>query len=326
MSSPNPAALRTPWSASFGLEVPIVSAPMGGAAGGRLAVAVSSAGGLGMIGIGSGGSVELLEREASIPRAAGVRYGIGLLAWAIERDPELLACAITAGPDLIAVSFGAPEGWPDRVRDAGIATATQVYDVAMAQQAQETGVEILVARGSEGGGHGADRVATLPLLQGVLDAVRVPVLAAGGITTGRGLAAVLAAGAAGAWLGTVFAACTESMLPEPARRRIVAASERDTVYTRAFDVAAGYPWPARYGERVLANEFSKSWTGREHELAGDLAAREEFARARELDDHAVLPINAGLGVGEIHDIRPAADVIRQLGAGAATLLTSWQAP
>ncbi len=112
MSAPNPAALRTPWSASFGLKVPILNAPMGGAAGGRLAVAVSSAGGLGMIGIGSAGSVELLEREASIPRAAGVRYGIGLLAWAIERDPELLACAINAGPDLIAVSFGAPEGWP----------------------------------------------------------------------------------------------------------------------------------------------------------------------------------------------------------------------
>lgn len=79
-----------------------------------------------------------------------MRYGIGLLAWAIERDPELLACAINAGPDLIAVSFEAPAGWPERVRDAGIATATQVYDVAMARQAHETGVQILVARGSEG--------------------------------------------------------------------------------------------------------------------------------------------------------------------------------
>jgi len=279
-----------------------------------------------MIGIGSAGSVELLEREASIPRAAGERYGIGLLAWAIERDPELLACAITARPDLIAVSFGAPEGWADRVREAGIATATQVYDVAMARQAQEIGVEILVARGSEGGGHGTDRVATLPLLQGVLDAVTVPVLAAGGITSGRGFAAALAAGAAGAWLGTVFAACTESMLSEAARRRIVAATEHDTVYTRAFDVAAGYQWPTRYGERVLANEFSKRWTGREHELADDLVAREEFARATELDDPAVLPINAGEGVGQIHGIRPAADIIRQLSADAATLLTTWQAP
>ncbi len=79
-----------------------------------------------MIGIGSAGSVQLLEREASIPRTAGVRYGIGLLAWAIERDPELLDCALTAGPDLIAVSFGAPEGWPERVRDAGITTATHI--------------------------------------------------------------------------------------------------------------------------------------------------------------------------------------------------------
>ncbi|MGO9752124.1 MAG: hypothetical protein ACLP22_11585 [Solirubrobacteraceae bacterium] len=79
-------------------------------------------------------------------------------------------------------------------------------------------------------------------------------------------------------------------------------------------------------QRVLANEFSKRWTGCKHELAGDLDARQEFLRAGELDDHAVLPINAGQGVGEIHDVRPAADVIRQLSAGAATLLTTWRAP
>lgn len=312
--------LTTAWSASFGLTMPIVSAPMGGAAGGRLAAAVSSAGGLGMIGIGSAGSIALIEREASIPRDAGLRFGIGLLSWAIDREPTLLDAAIAAEPALIAVSFGAPKGWPDRVRDAGIATATQVYDVSMARQAEQTGVEILVARGCEGGGHGADGLATLPLLQAVLDAVTVPVLGGGGITTGRGLAAVLAAGASGAWLGTVFATCTESMLPDAARRRIVAAHATDTVYTRAFDVAAGYPWPTQYGERVLANEFSARWTGREPELAQDPTARAQFARAAKRGDPALLPINAGQGVAEVRDIRPAADVIHELASGAAALL------
>jgi hypothetical protein len=122
-------------------------------------------------------------------------------------------------------------------------------------------------------------------------------------------------------LGTVYAASTESPLPEAARRRIVAAHTSDTVYTRAFDTAAGYPWPAHHGERALANEFSARWTGREFvELARDRAAREEFARAAERGDHALVPINAGRGVGEVREIRPAADVIRELARGAAALL------
>ena len=110
------------------------------------------------------------------------------------------------------------------------------------------------------------------------------------------------------------------MLPESARQRILQAGAGDTVYTRAFDVAAGYPWPARYGERVLANEFSARWTGHEAELALDHAAREEFAHAAESGDLAMLPINAGQGVGEIHKIHPAADILDELATGAAALL------
>jgi nitronate monooxygenase len=322
-TSPGPQALTTAWSRSQGLEVPILNAPMGGAAGGRLAAAVSSAGGLGMIGVGSGGSIELLERESAVPREAGVRFGIGLLAWAVEREPELLNAAVTAGPDLIAVSFGDPQGWPERVRDAGIATATQVYDVATARRAEELGIDVLIARGSEGGGHGTDGVATLPLLQGVLDSVSVPVLAAGGIATGRGLAAVLAAGAAGAWLGTAFAACSESILPDQARRRLISAGESDTVYTRSFDVALGYPWPARYGERVLANAFSERWTGREHELEDESLPRDELRRAAGAGDYSVLPVNAGQGVGSVSDVRPVADVLGELSSSAASLVRTW---
>ncbi len=91
----------------------------------------------------------------------------------------------------------------------------------------------------------------------------------------------------------------------------------------SFRCRGGYPWPGQYGERVLASEFSQRWTDREPELARDLASRHGLARAGELDDHAVLPINAGQGVGEIHDVRPAADVIRRLSAGAAALFTTW---
>ena len=210
--------LETQWSLAFGLQAPVVNAPMGGAAGGALAAAVSEAGGLGMIGVGSAGSVEMLVREAEIPRVRGLRFGIGLLSWAIEREPSLLDAAIDACPALVSVSFGAPGAWVSRLHGAGIAAATQVYDVTMARQAADAGIDVIVARGSEGGGHGRNGIATLPLLQGVLDSVSAPILAAGGIGSARGLAAILAAGAAGAWMGTPFLACSESLLADNARR------------------------------------------------------------------------------------------------------------
>lgn len=301
---PTHRRIATPWSRSLGLDVPILNAPMGGAAGGRLAVAVSEAGGLGMIGVGSTGTTAHLLRESAIARRAGARFGIGLIAWAVERNPELLDAAIDARPTLIAVSFGDPDGWPERAKRKGITTATQVYDVATAGRAQQAGIDVLVARGSEGGGHGANDIATLPLLQHVLDSVDIPVLAAGGIAGARGLAAVLAAGASGAWIGTAFAACTESLLPEHAREQMIAAGENDTVYTRAYDIALGLPWPSRYGERVLTTASTPRSDPPDH---GSGAGQEQ-------------PINAGQGVGMVHAVRPAADVLRSLGQGAAALL------
>ena len=110
------------------LRVPIVNAPMGGVAGGALAAAVSAAGGLGMIGVGSAGSVGVLERQSGIPRGAGVPFGIGLIDWAIQRDSALLDAAIAARPALISVSFGDDWSWAKQVREAGIVTAAQVYD------------------------------------------------------------------------------------------------------------------------------------------------------------------------------------------------------
>src|SRR5699024_6204281 len=121
-------------------------------------------------------------------------------------DRAPLDAAIAARPALVSVSFGDYRPYVGPLQEAGIAVATQVGDVAEAVEAARAGVDLVVARGAEAGGHGRNRVATLPLLQAVLDAVDRPVLAAGGISTGRGLAAVLAAGAAGAWVGTAFLA------------------------------------------------------------------------------------------------------------------------
>jgi nitronate monooxygenase len=315
-------ALSTPWSQRMGLAAPILNAPMGGVAGGMLACAVSAAGGLGMIGVGSAGSVALLEREAEHPRKLGLPFGIGLLDWALARQPALLDAALRAAPELISVSFGDDWRWIRRVRDAGIVTATQVFDVAEARRAASAGIDVLVTRGAEGGGHGNAKVGTLPLLEGVLEAVSVPVLAAGGISSARGLAAVLAAGASGAWLGTAFAACPESLATDPARGAMLAAIETDTVTTTVFDVALGYDWPSRFAERVLRNEFSERWTGREDRLVSDSHARAALVAAIAAVDHRVAHIDAGQGVGLLREVRPAADVVAFLCIGAAELLHS----
>ena len=309
-------SLSTPWSRSLGLRVPVVNAPMGGAAGGRLAAAVSAAGGLGMIGMGSAGSVAALRRELAI---AGTPDGIGLVDWVRARETGLLEAAIAARPRLISVSFGTDFSWVPQVQDAGILAVTQVYDAPGAHRAQDAGIDVLVARGSEGGGHGADRLGLLPLLDAVLEIATVPVLAAGGIGSGRTLAAVLAAGAAGAWLGTCLAAAEESLLPESARLAMLAADSSSTTVTTAFDEALDLPWPPIYPARVLRNEFTDPWARPD---ADDLPDAERLRAAIAVDDPKLAPVDAGQGVGLVTHIEPASAVIDRLCGDAAELLAS----
>jgi nitronate monooxygenase len=200
---------------------------------------------------------------------------------------------------------------------------TQVYDSLEARRAVDCGVDVLVARGSEGGGHGEVRLATLPLLDAVLDAVSVPVLAGGGIASARSLAAVLAAGASGAWVGTRLAACPEALTGEGSRRALIAASETDTAVTRVFDIADGLPWPARFPSRVLYNDFVARWTGNEDVLAEDRPARAELTASVAADDRRVAPVDAGQGVGMIRDDATAGEVIEAMCSGAKRLLAGW---
>nr|WP_043649647.1 nitronate monooxygenase [Nocardia thailandica] len=306
----------TEWSRGLGLRVPIVNAPMGGAAGGRLAAAVSAAGGLGMIGMGSAGSVVALERELAAAGEIVGPWGIGVVDWVVAQEPELLAAAIAARPTLISVSFGAGFDWVERVHAAGILAVTQVYDAEEAWRAQDAGVDVLVARGSEGGGHGVDGMATLPLLDAVLETVSVPVLAAGGVGSGRSLAAVLAAGAAGAWVGTRLAAAEESLLSGAARQVMTTVEGTGTVLTSAFDAALEYPWPSRFPARVVHNAF----LARHREDPGGAEARDELHTGIESDDRQVIPVDAGQGVGLLTEIEPVADIVWRMAEDAGRLL------
>src|SRR5947207_2644793 len=197
--------LSTAFTKLFGVEHPIALAPMGGSAGGALTAAVSRGGGLGLLGSGNG-SQEWLARELLVLAAgvAGKPWGIGFQAWAI--DVDVVVRALELRPAAVMLSFGDPSPFVERIRDAGTALIVQVTDLEEARRAVDLGADVIVAQGTEAGGHGARHGrSTLPFVPVVVDlAAPVPVLAAGGIADGRGVAAALALGAAGALLGTRF--------------------------------------------------------------------------------------------------------------------------
>ncbi|TRW46143.1 NAD(P)H-dependent flavin oxidoreductase [Georgenia yuyongxinii] len=308
--------MRTWLTDAFALDVPVVCAPMAGPGEGPLAAAVSAAGGLGMIGVGAAQTPDWVERHAATARATGRSFGIGLMAWVLDGRPDLLDAAIAARPALVSVSFGTFEPHVRRVKDAGIAVATQAGNLDEARRAEQAGVDLVVARGAEAGGHGRADIGTLPLLQTVLEHVQVPVLAAGGIAGPRGLAAVLAAGAAGAWVGTAFLGCPEATATPDARRALFAATDTATAYGRVFDVGSRVPWPPEFGGRALRNAYLDTWEGRLDELADDEEAAEQLARARAAHDYDVAYLYAGQGVGVLREERPAAAVLADFARAA----------
>jgi nitronate monooxygenase len=313
--------LHTYLTTSWHLRYPIIGAPMAYVGRGRLARAVSLVGGLGLIGIGSTESVEFLVREAAIARGTDQgRFGIGMHTWAIEKRPDLLDAAIEAKPFLISISFGSVAPYVERLHQHSILLATQVNTRAEAMQAEQDGVDLIVAQGTEAGGHVTGQVSTLPLLQAVLNAVQVPVLVAGGIASPRGVAAALAAGAEGVWVGTALLASPECENTEDGRNRIVQAQETDTVLTRAFDVAQGLAWPPQYPGRALRNRFTEQWHAHIDVLPQNNEARQQLAEAITTKNYDLAHIYAGEAVGLVTRQQSAGEVIRSLGDGAERLL------
>jgi nitronate monooxygenase len=309
----------------LGVEIPIVSAPMTPQAGGRLARAVSEAGAFGMLGIEETDTEEGVAEQIAILKAEpGLPFGIGLVAWVIAQRPDLLELAIAARPTLISISFGDPAPYVPRLREAGILVASQVQNREWASVALDAGVDVVVAQGTEAGGH-TGSVGTLPLLQVILELTDRPVIAAGGIATGRGLAAVLAAGAAGAWVGTPFLLAEEARNTEAARERILAADETQTLYTSVYDRLQDKGWPAEFRARALRNEFGARWTGHEELLGPDTEPRAIFKDAKAGGDYDVAHIYAGQSVGLLNTVRPARTIVTEIATQAEDLLRRWPA-
>ncbi len=293
----------------FGLAVPVIGAPMANVSGGRLTAAISAAGGLGMLGAGSAVTADWIRTEGAIAAAGGKPWGIGLMAWSVDARPEHLEAVLELKPDLVSLSFGNYAPYVGPLQQAGIVVATQAGTVADAREAIDVGVDVIVARGAEAGGHGRNAVGTLPLLQAILDLTDLPVLAGGGISSARGLAAVLAAGAVGGWIGTAFLTCIEGLTSEPVAQRVIEADETDTVYGTVFDAASRAGWPDEFGGRALRNAYFDQWEGREQELKADDSGHTDYVEGTKSADTTRASIYAGQGVGAITGRPTAAEVL-----------------
>jgi len=314
-------ALRTAFTRVMSVEHPIVSAPMGGSAGGALAAAVSNGGGLGLVG-GGRGDRDWLARELALVAGRTARpWGVGFLTWALDR--ETVAWTLAHRPAAVMLAFGDPTPFAPLVRDAGAKLILQVTDLEEAEQALAAGADVIVAQGSDAGGHsGRNAIGTMSFVPSVVDlAGSTPVLAAGGIVDGRGLAAALALGAAGALLGTRFQTSLEALVPAEVGKALLGARGEDTERNRVLDIARGAGWPGRYPARTLRNPFLQAWRGREDELADDEATRQRYRAAAAHNDLDFVPIWAGQAVGLIGAVEPAEELVATLAAEAEQALT-----
>jgi nitronate monooxygenase len=311
----------TPLTALLGIQHPILSAPMDVIAAARLTAAVSGAGGFGILG-GGYGEKAWLEAEAKKLKGMPSPFGIGFITWSLAKRPELLDVALSARPRAIMLSFGDPKPFMPRIKAAGALLICQVQDEAMARQALDAGADILVAQGTEAGGHGASRT-TLDIVPAIVDlaAGRVPVAAAGGIGDGRGLAAMMMLGASGVLLGTRFYASQECDGPEEAKQRICAATSGTTVRSIIFDLSRDNVWPAPFNGRCLINDHARRWAGRELELLQNVkSVAAEYADARAAGNFDIAAVIAGEAVGLIHDIPPAAEIVGRISTEADQIL------
>jgi nitronate monooxygenase len=314
--------ISTPLTSLLGVRHPVLSAPMAIIAGSRLVAAVGEAGGFGILG-GGYGDKDWLELETTKLQQCSAPFGIGFITWSMARQSELLDIALEANPRAIMLSFGDPTPFAPRIKAAGSLLICQVQTEDMAKQALDAGADILIAQGTEAGGHGASRT-TLDLVPAIVDlaAGRVPVVAAGGIADGRGLAAMMVMGASGVLLGTRFYASVECDGAVEAKKRICAATTSDTVRGMIFDISRKIWWPAPFTARTLINDHARRWMGRETELIHNLeAVAAEYATARDAGNYDVAAVFAGQAVGLIHDIPPAAEIVERIVSEADQILS-----
>lgn len=315
------AALTNRLTDALGIRHPIISAPMAFAAGGALAAAVSRAGGLGLIG-GGYGDAEWIDEQFDAARDE--RVGIGFITWSAARKPSVVAAALQRGPAAVMLSFGDPMTFAADIHAAGAVLICQCQNLAHVRAALDADAGVVVAQGTEAGGHGAER-GTFTLVPEVADMLArmspdTLLVAAGGVADGRGLAAALALGADGVLVGTRLCASTESLVKPLHKRAIVEADGDATLRTHLPDVVRALPWPQEFTARIQRNAFVSRWHGREAQLEEQAAVEgERYLKAFADGDPENTAVWFGEAAGLIDRIEPAAAIIERMVADAANL-------
>jgi nitronate monooxygenase len=314
-------ALTNRLTDALGIRHPIISAPMAYAAGGALAAAVSRAGGLGLIG-GGYGDAEWIDEQ--FDAAEGERVGIGFITWSAARKPSVVAASLQRKPAAVMLSFGDPTTFAADVHAAGALLICQCQNLDHVRAALDAEADIVVAQGTEAGGHGADR-GTFTLVPEVADmlartAPDTLLVAAGGVADGRGLAAALALGADGVLVGTRLCASQESLV-KPLHKRAIVESDGDaTLRTHLPDIVRALPWPQEFTARVQRNGFVNRWRGREPELEQQAAVEgRRYLEAFVDGDPENTAVWFGEAAGLIDTVEPAATIIDRMVTDAAKL-------
>jgi NAD(P)H-dependent flavin oxidoreductase YrpB (nitropropane dioxygenase family) len=290
---------------------------------GDLAGAVSEAGGLGVVGASWLSADEVTAMGERTRELTAKPFGVNLLLFGAE---ELLDAALAVRPAVLSTAWARQDqdlaAIFTRAHETGASVMHMVARLDEAERAAEAGADVIVAQGSEGGGHVGEVGTTVIVRQVVKTVAPLPVLAAGGFGDGAGLASALALGAEGVLLGTTFLATEECPLPDWYKQAIVDSDGHDTVVTTVADTYSGRDWPGAWG-RVLRTPMIEEWLGREPELRRRRA--EVRAALDEAWDNAPPypgPVWAGQSAGLVDEVLPAGDVVRQIVADAEEILRS----
>lgn len=313
--------IQTAMTEKLAIEHPLMLAPMGTVAGGTLAAAVSNAGGLGMIGVGYGDADWLKKELEIIGQQTSKPWGIGFITWCLTE--EVFDLAMQYSPHVVMFSFGDISPWVKQIKNKHIPIISQVQDLSGALDVYAKGTDFIVAQGTEAGGHGKSHRSTLSLVRGIKVAIPdIPIIAAGGIADGQGVAAAINLGAAGVSMGSRFYATVEANADDRMKKRLVECSGDDTIRTHIFDVVREINWPKEYTGRALINEFVAKWHHNEQELRQLTATQKPvYFAAQEACDTNVAVVWAGEGIDVISDIAEAGEIVHRIMTTAEKILS-----
>jgi len=301
---------KTPICDLFQIDVPIFLAGMGGVAYADVCAAVSEAGGYGTLGMVAETPDGIRDEMRRVRKLTDKPFGVDLLAALPDQMMEAIDVVIEEGASAFIAGLGVPGPVVEKCHDNGLLVMSMCGKVSHAVAAEAAGCDVVVAQGTEAGGH-TGRIAGMALIPQVVDAVDIPVLGAGSIVDGRGLAAALAFGCQGVWMGTRFIASHEARAAEAYKRSIGEARAEDTVVTRCY---SGKPM------RVISNPFVEDWERRPDEIqrfpeqmyasmeSGVMAALGGATDGIDADRHAM---PCGQGAGAIDDILSCREIIEK---------------